>query len=53
MNNLKTELTHLKSTQFDQFADISKFVIYETERLGNDLRKQGTEDLHDSEFLKL
>jgi len=27
--------------------------MYETERLGNDLRQQGTEDLHDTEFLKM
>ncbi|KAL4433370.1 hypothetical protein ABPG74_017474 [Tetrahymena malaccensis] len=53
MNNLKTDLAHLKGSQFDGFGDISKFVMHEVERLGNDLRKQGTEDLHDTDFLKM
>jgi len=53
MNNLKTELAHVKSSQVELFGDISKVVMHEIERLGNDLRQQGTEDLHDSEFLKM
>lgn len=53
MNQLKTELAHLKNFSLEQFGDISKFVMHQTERLGNDLRQQGTSDLHDTDFLKM